>query len=507
MVNFVILCTDQQRADSLGCAGNREAHTPNLDALAARGTRFTRHYTPNQICCPSRGTMITGLYPRHHGMTTNGRTLHDGLETLPGVLGRAGWDTHAVGKLHLQPIMAGVEHRMPESVPFWQAGLGRDWHGPYFGYRTVDFMIGESLLATEGGHYAAWLREEYPEILPLYQPDAALDGPLSDLDEAWVCAVPAELHYNTWIAERAVAFLERARPPFLLFVSSPDPHHPFSPPRPWADRFDAARMPLPERMPGELGKLAPFVAERPGLEWIDNTAPAVEQGGMASTAAVSDASLRRAIALTRGMEAMIDDAFGKVLGALERMGHAAETVVVFTSDHGEFLGRHGLLHKGPPPFGDLNRVSMMMAGPGRARSGVPRRAQLPPRPDAHAARSRGHQRPAARAGRADLAPGARRGRAATRGAAPRVPPADPGRSVQSLDPDLDAPAHPLPGRAGPGRALRSRARPGRARQRVPRSALSRRTGSLDPTAHERISGIARRRHRPAGQVVSGGGDR
>ena len=364
MFNFVILCTDQQRADSLGCAGNREAGTPNIDALATRGTRFTSHYTPNQICCPSRGTMITGLYPRHHGMTTNGRTLHDGLATLPGVLSRAGWDTHAVGKLHLQPIMAGVEHRMPESVPFWQAGLGRDWHGPYFGYRTVDFMIGESLLATEGGHYAAWLRDEHPGIVPLYQPGAALDGPLPDLDEAWTSAVPAELHYNTWIAERAVAFLERARPPFLLFVSSPDPHHPFSPPRPWAGRFDAARMPLPDRVPGELEKLAPFVAKRPGLEWIDNAAPAVEQGGMAATAAVSDDSLRRAIALTRGMEAMIDDAFGKVLGALERLGHSADTVVVFSSDHGEFLGRHGLLHKGPPPFGDLNRVSMVMAGPG-----------------------------------------------------------------------------------------------------------------------------------------------
>ena len=285
MVNFVILCTDQQRADSLGCAGNREARTPNIDALAARGTRFTRHYTPNQICCPSRGTMVTGLYPRHHGMTTNGRTLRDRLATLPGVLADAGWDTHAVGKLHLQPIMASVEHRMPESVPFWQAGLGRDWHGPYFGYRTVDFMIGESLLATEGGHYAAWLRDEHPGIIPLYQPGAALDGPLPDLDEAWSCAVPAELHYNSWIAERAVAFLERARPPFLLFVSSPDPHHPFSPPRPWADCFDAARMPLPHRVPGELGKLAPFVAERPGLAWIDNAAPTVEQGGMAATAA------------------------------------------------------------------------------------------------------------------------------------------------------------------------------------------------------------------------------
>ena len=193
--------------------------------------------------------------------------------------------------------------------------------------------------------------------------DILMDTPI-DGRSTWTCAVPAGLHYNSWIAQRAVSFLERARPPFLLFVSSPDPHHPFTPPRPWADLFDAVRMPLPERVPGEFDKLAPLAAQRPGSEWIDNAAAAVEQGGMAATASVSDDSLRRAIALTRGMEAMIDDAFGKVLDALGRLGHAEDTVVVFTSDHGEFLGHHGLLHKGPPPFGDLNRVSMVMAGPG-----------------------------------------------------------------------------------------------------------------------------------------------
>ena len=82
--NFVVFCTDQQRADSLGCYGNALARTPHIDAVAARGMRFDNHLTPNQICSPSRGTMITGRYPRHHGMTTNGRTLHPGLATLPG---------------------------------------------------------------------------------------------------------------------------------------------------------------------------------------------------------------------------------------------------------------------------------------------------------------------------------------------------------------------------------------------------------------------------------------
>ena len=70
-------------------------------------------------------------------------------------------------------------------------------------------MIGESLLATQGGHFAAWLRAEHPEMVPLYQPEAALDGRSPDLDEAWTCAVPAVLPYNRWIAERAVSFLKR----------------------------------------------------------------------------------------------------------------------------------------------------------------------------------------------------------------------------------------------------------------------------------------------------------
>ncbi len=370
--NFLVVCTDQQRSDSLGCAGNRQASTPHLDRIATNGVRFCRHNTPMQICSPSRATLLTGLYPRHHRLIKNGMALPVDVPVVTDTLVSAGYRTHGVGKQHLQPLLAPADYRMPDSRAFWDLPESRHWTGPYYGYQTLDLLLGESDTAQLAGHYANWLRARHPDSVSLLLPENAPEPPPLDLDEIWRSALPVEHHYNTWITDRAIAFMEKmvgASNPFFLFVSYPDPHHPFDPPAAYADRFDPAAMPIPRASEEErrgqlpyLGELHPVGQGFRTLYWSGRTD--LECGSMITTDLISDESLQLAVAYTHAQIRMIDDQVGRLMGYLAKTSMADNTVVVFTSDHGELLGDHGLLHKGPPPYRQLTEVSCLMQGPG-----------------------------------------------------------------------------------------------------------------------------------------------
>jgi arylsulfatase A-like enzyme len=377
MPNVILFMADQLRADALGCFGNSKARTPVLDQLASTGARLTAHMTPNQICSPSRGTMFSGLYARHHGLVHNGIALPTNIELISHAAMRAGYRTHGIGKFHFQPILAPLDLRMPESNAFWELPESAGWSGPYYGFQTVEFVIGESAAATSGGHYARWLATTAPDAIRLYARERALQPPPDDLDEVWKCAVPARLHYNSWIADRACEFLSALHSePFFLFVSFPDPHHPFTPPAPWCDLFEPSELPQPKWVPGELLRMPDYVlagmpiddsaqdGRRTYLDFLLSPGSPREQGFLTTTSGISDGTLRLAIAHTYGAVAMIDDCIGRVLRTLASRGLADDTVVAFTSDHGELLGDHGLLHKGPPPYRQLLQVPFIIGGPG-----------------------------------------------------------------------------------------------------------------------------------------------
>lgn len=316
--------------------------------------------------------MFTGQYPRNHELIINGMALDPEVPTLTGLLAASGYRTHSIGKQHLQPLLAPAEKAMPDSRAFWHSPQSEEWTGPYYGFTTLDLLLGESDTAALAGHYARWLKEQHPGKNKLLDVASALEAPPRDLDEIWRSAMPAELHYNSWITDHATRFLLRNSEderPFFLFVSYPDPHHPFAPPAEYADRYHPDDMPLPrmdagelERMPPYYGKLYPQGQGFRELYW--SAREDLEAGSMITTGGISDGSMRRAVAHTYAMIEMIDDGVGGILNTVDACGLTDNTIVLFTSDHGELLGTHGLLHKGPPPYRQLTEVSLLIKGPG-----------------------------------------------------------------------------------------------------------------------------------------------
>jgi arylsulfatase A-like enzyme len=361
--SFLCFITDQQRADHLGCMGNTILRTPNIDRIAAGGVRFTQAYVSNPLCMPGRATLFTGLTPRGHGVRTNGIPLDPTLPTMTEALRQAGYRTHAVGKVHLRPFFmpegspaeAITAEEWAESSRVWLEGSIERLPSPYYGLESVEFVGGHG--THYWGDYRRWLDRESPGAIELLLPDRAL-APLTGAEGSWRSAMPESLHPTCWIADRAIEFLraqDGARP-FFLWCSFPDPHHPYCPPAPYAELYRPADVALPTRRAGELDLLPPHFKRM--YESRQETA------GRLHPTRMPDAHVREIIAHTYGMIACIDNHIGRVLDTLDETGMAENTVVVFLSDHGDLLGDHWLLNKGPFHFDGLVRVPFLWRWPG-----------------------------------------------------------------------------------------------------------------------------------------------
>ncbi|MFW5858024.1 MAG: sulfatase [Planctomycetota bacterium] len=353
--NVITIHTDQQRADSLGCMGNPVCRTPNLDALAARGVLYRNHYTVNPVCMPSRAACITGRYPQANRVLDNGIPLPADQVTCPQVFRDAGYRTASFGKLHLQTFCGYEGDDSLESLDRWRAGELDGWTGPYYGYEEVGLAVIHGDRAG-GGHYGSWRRRAYPD---------AEGGPRAgDADSGLCCyksSVPLEAHHSTWITDRAIEYVRAHRDePFLLNVSFPDPHHPFTPPAPYCDMYDGVDLPAPHAVEGEH--------ETKPLLWREAMTgnPFPNDGGARHHPELSAEAYGRIVRHTYGMVTLIDDCVGRLLQALEAEGLAENTLIVFTSDHGDFLGDHHLIQKGQAPCRSLLQIPLIVFEPGAA---------------------------------------------------------------------------------------------------------------------------------------------
>ncbi|MEO0391210.1 MAG: sulfatase-like hydrolase/transferase [Pseudomonadota bacterium] len=364
--NFLFIITDQHRADHLGCYGNPVVRTPNIDRIAAGGTRWDRFYVANPICMPNRASIMTGRMCSVHGARHNGIPLSKDHTTFVELLRDAGYSTGLIGKSHLQsftglPATNQFEAKEGlttpsahlrdayknnrhtpeydlEIAPKWDTPLAARLDGDFYGFDHVEVAADHGDGAS--GDYLLWARTQTPDFDTLTGPDNALPDNRINAPQAWRTAVPEELYSTSWIADRSEAWLAdhaEQDAPFFLQMSFPDPHHPFTPPGRYWDMYDPADITLPASF-GQ-GDLPPIKAMQEAM--VQGTDPRDNQNPFA----VTEDEARAIIALTYGMITMIDDAIGRVLQRLDTLGLAENTVVIFTSDHGDYMGDHGLMLK------------------------------------------------------------------------------------------------------------------------------------------------------------------
>ncbi len=354
--------------------------TPNLDRLAGSGTVFTRHIAANPVCMPSRVSLMTGLYPPGHGVYTNGIPLnrneyantHDWKLyeplTMADAFQQAGYATASFGKLHLTPNIENDkrEHKCPvypETYGEMTKEEFRDWHGPYYGFEHVEFTAGHGEIPVTCGHYAFWLKDQAPalfaELIDYANPYGIkpeecgrIKLPLKENYDLYPSKIPHELHNTNWLAERFVDYLENQRPddkPFFTYIGFPDPHHPFTPSYDIMAQFEGCTVKTPYDPEGS------GIKEHPCGRKSGHIDPEV-------------------LRYTYAMIYQVDLAVGKIIDAVEKAGLWEDTIIVFTSDHGDFLGDHGLLYKAQFGSNALLHVPFIMRVPGAA---LPSRSDVP----------------------------------------------------------------------------------------------------------------------------------
>lgn len=332
--NILFILDDQHRIDCLGAYGNAEIRTPNIDRIAAGGVRYDNSFCAYPVCTPSRYSIVSGLYVHEHRGYGNYCTLPPQTATFPAILRGAGYRTRAVGKMHYTPTYLDVG--FDEMFLAEQNGPGR-WDDDYHRYLREHGQVDRNDLEDQERPWRDSARDIYWESF------GALTSNLSETH-----------HSTTWIGDRAIEAIEQWQGGGnLLFASFIKPHHPFDPPAPWDAMYD----------PDELTLLPGWMEERPERD------RALSKGYFPFDG-LTEPAARRAMAMYYATVSQIDHQVGRMLEALDQKGLYNDTLVVFTSDHGDYLGYHRMLLKGNYAYEPLIKVPLIIKFPGDARAGT-----------------------------------------------------------------------------------------------------------------------------------------
>jgi arylsulfatase A-like enzyme len=304
-LNVLFIMTDQHSARALGCYGNNEVRTPNMDRLAAGGVLFERAFCQTPQCVPSRYSIFTGRYARSHGTYSNGQTQNSQEQTVAEMFKRAGYATATLGKHHM--VMGAATQNHGFDLVFNAPGTGLTRDGMFLPYDEV-----------------------HPGRSPVGKTALSNDD-----------------HPAGVITTEAIEFLRAHRDrPFVLWYSFSGPHTPICPSAPWADWYDSDKLTLP-----------------PGVNLIDRDMPGVE-GLLAKSGKYSENRYhRQTLAYYYGLVSQIDHNIGRVLDELDALGLSDNTIVVYTADHGEMMAEHGAWTKGRSGYDATIRVPLILPLP------------------------------------------------------------------------------------------------------------------------------------------------
>ncbi len=362
---ILFVTTDQQRYDTLGCNGGALARTAIIDGLAGEGIRYERAHPQSVVCMPSRSTMLTGQYPRTHGVWMNGVPLPLDAPSVVEELRRSGYRTALVGKAHFEPYLDPFL-RFQENA---QGTMGtRPPGGAHRGFEHLE-------LANHGAigflHYAQWLAHEHPEAVGSFY--RALNSSLevsaetggdTGAPQVKVNEIERSWYHTDWVADRTIAWLDSlgADEDWFCWMSFPDPHHPWDPPESEMARIDWRDVPLPAGYPERPEDRERTLEGKPRhwRMWYDGRlvtnyeAPADWVPATMTADQVREVNARNAVECE-----LIDEALGRVLRRIAQRGWSDDVDIVFTTDHGELQGDFGLLFKGPYHVDALMRLPLV----------------------------------------------------------------------------------------------------------------------------------------------------
>lgn len=358
--NIIFVMADQLGAASMGCYGCEVNATPNIDKLAEKSVKFNRHYSLNPVCGPARASIFTGRESSRTGVYCNNIDMNPDLVHFTSILKDTGYRTGGFGKFHFTD--------MQKPLPDDMSAFGFD----------------ESIISddTKYGKWLEWIKKDHPEH---YKKALAVTWPRNfdtekDKEEfksafeeemrsriaspydavTYVSPLPAELHQTTYLTDKSLDFIERSSEsenPFMCYISYVDPHDPYDPPEPYASMFNPADLPEPvnaEWLDDQPAGYSDILNSPRGLNLESDVAP------------LKDYSLndwQRMRAHFWGSVKFVDDQIGRIIDLLKKKGIEDNTMIIFTTDHGEMMGDHKLVTKGIKHYDAGVRIPMLINTP------------------------------------------------------------------------------------------------------------------------------------------------